>query len=413
MTTLIIGGGVTGLSAGYHLKDDIIILEKEDSIGGLCSSYHIAGEGSDYYIESLYHHLFERNDELLGMCREFGLPVEWRNGTVGYSFDGIVYPLNSPVDILRYPQLSLIEKARLAAFTMKCKRSDPRKCASETAVDFILRNAGQRVYDKFFLPLLRGKFGDDYHDVSAAWLITRVQLRSNRGMNGEKLGYIEGGFHRLTDALAEKIADRGGRIITGVEAGDIVVRNGRVESVATKDGPVRADNVICTVPSLMKKYYDTNVYFQKTVCTLFSLKKKISDMYWVNIGDDLAFKALIEHTNYIPFERYGEHLLYAVVYSSHPLDPERILAGFKADLKRYGISDEDINWQRTFYGTDTAPMYNRSYRYVPYETPVSGLYLAGLFSRPNQTGRTVNGALIAGREVAQIINERQAKGPEQ
>jgi hypothetical protein len=52
-------------------------------------------------------------------------------------------------------------------------------------------------------------------------------------------------------------------------------------------------------------------------------------------------------------------------------------------------------------------MYNRSYRYVPYESKIRGLYFAGLFSRPNQSGRSVNGSLIAGKEVADIINSQK------
>jgi protoporphyrinogen oxidase len=157
----------------------------------------------------------------------------------------------------------------------------------------------------------------------------------------------------------------------------------------------------------MLKYADPRgIYFQKTVCTLFSLKKKLSDMYWVNIGDDLSFKALIEHTNLIPYERYGEHLLYAVVYSSHPIDPDLTLASFKEDLRKYGIGEGDINWHRTFYETATAPMYNRSYRFVPYESGIKGLYFAGLFSRPNHSGRLVNGSILAGKEVADILNKK-------
>ncbi len=403
MATVIIGGGIAGLSAGYHLDDGVVILEKGDCLGGLCSSYQVNG----YSVEKFYHHFFEGDRALQELCRELGVGLEWHTGTVGYSFGGVVYPMNTMPEILAYPYMGLLEKLRLGLFTLKCKREDPLEHTGETAVDYIKRNVGEPVYDKFFLPLLKGKFGDDYHDVSAAWLIVRIKLRSNRGRKGEKLGYVDGGFQRLVDGMADAIIKKGGIIKLNTPVEDIVVRDSAVRGVRTPGGIVEADHVVCTSPGLMLKYADAKgAYFQKTVCTLFSLKKKLSDTYWVNIGDDLSFKALIEHTNLIPYERYREHLVYAVVYSSRPLDPGSTLAAFKEDLKKYGIGEEDISWYRTYYETATAPMYHRSYHYIPYESKIKNLYFAGLFSRPNHSGRLVNGSILAGKEVAELITQR-------
>ncbi len=39
------------------------------------------------------------------------------------------------------------------------------------------------------------------------------------------------------------------------------------------------------------------------------------DTYWLNIAHDAPFGALIEHTNFVPKERYGgDHLLYVASY---------------------------------------------------------------------------------------------------
>ncbi len=403
MRTVIIGGGIAGLSAGYHLDGPVVILEKDGCIGGLCASYRVNG----YDIEKYYHHFFEGDRALQELCGRLGVGLEWHNGTVGYSFGGEIYPMNTMPEILLYPHMGLLEKFRLGLFTLKCRREDPLGHVGETAVDYIKRNVGGSVYRKFFLPLLKGKFGDDYGDVSAAWLIVRIRLRSNRGLKGERLGYVAGGFQRLVDGMADSVIKKGGEIRLNTPVLDIVVEDGAVKGVRTNCGTLEADTVVCTSPALMLKYAGApGIYFQKTVCTLFSLKKKLSDTYWVNIGDDLSFKALIEHTNFIPCERYGEHLLYAVVYSSNPIDPESTVASFVEDLKKYGVGEADINWHRTLYETATAPMYNRSYRYVPYESNIKGLYFAGLFSRPNHSGRLVNGSILAGKEVAGLINTK-------
>jgi UDP-galactopyranose mutase len=52
--TLIIGAGLAGLSAAYHLKDEYIIFEKENRVGGLCRSEVIGGFTFDYSIHILY-----------------------------------------------------------------------------------------------------------------------------------------------------------------------------------------------------------------------------------------------------------------------------------------------------------------------------------------------------------------------
>ena len=45
-----------------------------------------------------------------------------------------------------------------------------------------------------------------------------------------------GGAGRLTDALVERLRDRGGRLVCGAAAAQVVVRNGRATAVRTADG---------------------------------------------------------------------------------------------------------------------------------------------------------------------------------
>ncbi|MBU2615156.1 MAG: FAD-dependent oxidoreductase, partial [Elusimicrobia bacterium] len=58
MKTIIIGGGISGLAAAYHLKNDYIIFEKENTAGGLCRSIKTGGFTFDYS----GHFLHLRND---------------------------------------------------------------------------------------------------------------------------------------------------------------------------------------------------------------------------------------------------------------------------------------------------------------------------------------------------------------
>ena len=59
----IIGAGLAGLSAAYHLKKDYAIYERENEVGGLCKSYTIDGFTFDY----TGHLLHFRNKEIKGL----------------------------------------------------------------------------------------------------------------------------------------------------------------------------------------------------------------------------------------------------------------------------------------------------------------------------------------------------------
>ena len=68
------------------------------------------------------------------------------------------------------------------------------------------------MYTSFFEPLLKSKFGERRNEVSAAWLISRIAIRSDRGVSGERLGYLNGGFHQLITALEKSMEQKGGTI---------------------------------------------------------------------------------------------------------------------------------------------------------------------------------------------------------
>ena len=51
---VILGAGLAGLSAAYHLDVDYEIYEKESEVGGLCRSRRVNGFVFDYAVHALY-----------------------------------------------------------------------------------------------------------------------------------------------------------------------------------------------------------------------------------------------------------------------------------------------------------------------------------------------------------------------
>ena len=109
----ILGGGLCGLVAANALAEEheVVLFEKMPFLGGCLSSYHI----DDYWIERYYHHCFSDDKDLFSLIRDLGLwdRLEWHEGSTGYFSGDSVYPLTTPLQILRWPELSLIDKAKL------------------------------------------------------------------------------------------------------------------------------------------------------------------------------------------------------------------------------------------------------------------------------------------------------------
>ena len=117
----IIGGGLTGLAAAHALagEHEIQLYEKMPYLGGCLSSYNM----NDYWIERYYHHCFSTDTALFSLLEETGLSgkLEWMTGTTGYYARNHIYPLNTPREILAYPELTLTDKVKLAWLTPACK----------------------------------------------------------------------------------------------------------------------------------------------------------------------------------------------------------------------------------------------------------------------------------------------------
>jgi len=97
MKTIIIGGGLAGLAAAYRFagKDEITIIEKENELGGMASSYKYPEiEFRDIsYREILPSYLCKRHGTYLPHRRTgLGKRLEWLRGTTGYFFNGKIFP---------------------------------------------------------------------------------------------------------------------------------------------------------------------------------------------------------------------------------------------------------------------------------------------------------------------------------
>lgn len=425
----IIGGGLTGLSAAYYLSKEgkrVIVLEKGEEAGGLVSSWDIKG----YKIEKFYHHLSKNDALFVDFLKELGIEEKlgWKHGSVGYYYDNKVYKMDTPLDIFKFKGLNLLDIIRVGLIVLWVKlKRDHSDLDEISAREWLIKKSGERAYNNFFRPLLKSKFGKNLDEVSAAWLFGRIKFRSRRSFSGEKLGYMDHGFHELIEKVCSEIEKRGGEIITATEVKEINLENGSVSGVSTTDEKIATRCVISTIPprelinicELPREFEERlkKIEYQRTICALFCLDKNLlEEVYWLNIrSETLPFGAIIEHTNFYSIPEYGgDHLVYVVSYVQDEedelwkKDDKEIISIFVNGLRDAfpNLRRNHIKWWRLARGVYTGPIYKKGYRarMSKLESPIDGLFITGMFLMYPE--RSMNESVKLGREISLKINRR-------
>jgi protoporphyrinogen oxidase len=432
----VVGGGIAGLAAAYRLQQrgyEATVLEASDDLGGLAATYETAGDE----VERFYHHLSKSEETIVELAEELGLGdrVEWLVGKNAYYVDGVVHPLDTLPQIAAYPHLSLYDTFRLGLLTLEIdvRGGRPRfdtyddlEAFEDVPIkDFLCSHTTRGVYENFFEPLLDAKFGDRKEDVSAAWLLGRIKFRGERDLRrGEILGYFQGGFAVLIDALVDAVGRE--NVVTGARATDVSMTGGAADSITveTESGTEIHPTdgvVVATMPNVLESLtgYTCEIDFQGAVCAVVTMDEPLTETYWLNVAHDAPFGALIEHTNFVPPERYGgDHLLYIASYVQDPsedvwrMDDDALRETWLGHVAEMfpDFDPADAREFRVARNPRAAPVYERGYldMVVPYdlrEAVGEGVYYAGMASRAQYPERSLNGGVVAGFECADRIAE--------
>lgn len=421
----IVGGGITGLTAAYRLSKaghSVTVFEKEKFLGGLASAIDFSGAKLD----RIYRHIFKSDVHFVRLVGELGLSDKftWIESKMGW-FDGKkLYPFTTPLHILGFSPLSFIDRIKLGLMTVLLARvSNWKKYESITAKDWVIKNAGQKVYDVVWGALLKQKFGAKAGEIAMTWLYGRIHARIASRVSKELLGYMNGSFQVLIDRLEQEILKAGGRIERGTSVTKITTAAGKVTGVNTGSGEHKLDSVIVTAaPQLLRKMadfpkeydarFDKLEYFASIVLVM-SMKKQITPYYWVNMAaEDSPVVALIEHTNFIDKSVYsGNHIAYLGRYLPQhdglykKTDAEIKDVFFSYLMKTFPEFDEKnvLEWRvtREPFSQPIVPLKFSEIK-LDYVTPVAGLYSANM-SQIYPEDRGMNFAVMQGNEAAEIL----------
>jgi UDP-galactopyranose mutase len=167
----ILGAGLAGLSAAYHLETSYELYEAEDSPGGLCRSLRLDG----FTFDSAVHVLYSRDEYAVGLIRhllgEELLTIERSSWVFShgvhtlYPFQANTYGL--PAHVRAECILGLF-----AAKQGELGRTDPPKSFG----DWIQRTFGEGIARHFMVPMNRKIWGVDPEEMGWEWVIGRIPV---------------------------------------------------------------------------------------------------------------------------------------------------------------------------------------------------------------------------------------------
>lgn len=438
----IIGGGFAGMTAAYELGKkgyQTFLFERMPELGGLAGTFPIEGTR----LERGYHHWFTSDTHIIGQMEELGLGdrVQWISSRTGWFYGGKIWNWVTPMDLLRFSPLPLVDRLRLGLSTFYLQKARNKLADYEqiTAAAWLKKYAGQQAWDKAWGPMFRGKFGKEAENIPLVWLWykTVLRLNSRKGLTKEVLGYPRGSFQVLIDALENATRKQGGRIYLGTTVQRIVVENGAACGLEfAADAPssparqelgatARFDRIICTAPSfatlkLVSEFplaYVAKIKAAKymaAVLLILKMNRSMSPIYWMNVADrSIPFVATIEHTNFIQPEVYNGK---RVMYVSNYLDPaspyfqmsrDELFNAYLPHLQKINpqFSPDWVEEMWHFKEAAAQPIVPLNYsKQIPeFRTPLRQLYLANT-TQIYPEDRGTNYSVRLGQDIADMVD---------
>lgn len=328
--TVVLGGGISGLTSAYRLAlagHRVTLLEGSGQWGGLGTFFEHDGRP----FEKFYHCMLPSDGPLLELLDDLGLTesIYWKPSTFACADQGRIHPLNGALDLLRFSPLSFLSRLRVGFTGLYGRLVSDKGLDDITTAQWLEKLSGRAAFAKFWRPMLEAKFGDRYHEVPALWFWTRFN-REKGESKGEVKGYLRGGYKRITDTLAARLAELGVdlRLNQAIASVDLDAE-GR-PSVALASGQEETfDQLIVTLPwpafakvagpalKAAAPGTDWAIDFQAVINHVLFLKRPLQPHYWLATPEPAyPFDGIVE-TSTLTDESdrgTGRHVVYLTKY---------------------------------------------------------------------------------------------------
>jgi len=235
MTAVILGGGLAGLSLAHFLKQDSVILEKEERAGGLCRSFQLNGVCYDVGPHILFSKNREALDSILSLLETNVLK---RSNRIFHDGRFVKYPFENGLSYLG-------EKER--DYCLKEFLNNPyENFAAENMLQFFLKTFGEGMTRLYLQPYNEKiwKFDPAYMDTQ---MVERIPKPPKQDIIDSAAGKeTEGYTHQLARTFASRLGKKA-KIITSVGIRGIHNAGGEW-IVETDKGEYKGDTLINCMP---------------------------------------------------------------------------------------------------------------------------------------------------------------------
>jgi len=349
----ILGAGLAGLSAAYHLDGEHLILERDRDVGGLCKSVNIGGYVFDY----APHILFTRDAYIRTLFEGLLKGNLFRHTREAYIYLGgayVRYPFEANLNTL--PE-EIIQEC--IDGVMNRKTTEPTNFE-----EWIYTTFGDGIARHYMVPYNRKIWKYDLSRMNIDWIRGRVPspsveemkkgaagtLRKDYGPNAEFMYPKHGGIGAFANQLS-----RGLDVSLSSEVVEVRPSGTEVRVKYMKEGKIRetsSDKIISSIPlpDLVGILHDPpedvskaagSLAYNSLVCVNIGVKMPdIIDKHWLYFPEEeFVFNRMSfpmnfsEHTT----PRGRSSILVEVTHRETSVDPEGIRERVIEDLRKTEI----------------------------------------------------------------------------
>ncbi|MEF3306395.1 protoporphyrinogen oxidase [Paenibacillus sp. GYB003] len=275
-TVVVIGGGITGLSAAYYLSNrikagrvraNVTLIEAEDRLGGKINTFR----DGEFIMETGADSIVTRKTNVAPLIEELGLQDDVVYNATGRSFIHIDGELKRIPDdaVFGIPaSIESLAKSELISAEGKVEALKDFYTTNETFTKtdsiglFLEHFLGKEIVERQIAPVLSGVYSGKLQDLTIASTLPYLLdykneygsiirgLSENRqtfkGTGGSKFLSFKNGLSSLVDKMEEALA--GVDVVKGVRVGAIEKRDGRYRIALANGSGMEADFVVLSTP---------------------------------------------------------------------------------------------------------------------------------------------------------------------
>jgi len=341
---LVIGGGISGCTFADFSKDDYLIVEKDEKLGGLCKTVYKNNFVWDYSGHFIHVRTNTVRDYLSSISNKYDLIKINKNTKIYYQNRYVDFPFQSNIHQLKLKEFLKASYSLLTSGNNRRKRDSFKK--------MIYGRFGDYISDSFLLPYNEKLYSCDLDVLSVSAMgrffpengifsyVYKKIFKRNTSYN-EFFLHPREGVNYYIDKIESRLDEKKIKRSTQIKAIDINSK----KATLSDNSIIKYTKLISTIP-LTKLYelcgvnYDRNIYtYSKVLVFNFGFAELCEvDMHWVYYpGKEFVFYRVGFWSNIYGEDRLSLYVEVSFDCNDNEIDIEGIREIVLKDLKNAGV----------------------------------------------------------------------------